>query len=135
MFRRLKLQWRDLKCARPGVRFRRRYRLRLQRGRSYFAKPLNIMIGLCLLVTGVVLLVAPGPGFLVALAGAGVMAEESYGVAWLLDCMEIKLRRGFWRLRKMARGRNASAGDTFSNAAQSGVLARRRLKSPVHLPH
>jgi putative transmembrane protein PGPGW len=124
-----------LKCARPGVRFRRRYRLRLQRGRSYFAKPLNIMIGLCLLVTGVVLLVAPGPGFLVALVGAGMMAEESYGVAWLLDCIEIKLRRSLLRLRKMPGAKNATAGDTFSNAARSGVMGRGHLKSPVHLPH
>ena len=132
MLRSVKLQWRDLKCAKPGTRFRQRYRARQRRGRSYFAKPLYMMAGFSVFVVGVVLLVAPGPGFLVGFVGAAMMAEESYGVARLLDWLEIKVRRSLVRGRRTM-GRRSAADDNGS------VFSKERepsppFKSSIHLP-
>jgi uncharacterized protein (TIGR02611 family) len=93
MFRRLKLQWRDLKCGRPGTRFKQRWRAREQRRRSYCAKSLNMMLGLLVLLIGLVLLPAPGPGCIVVFIGATLIAEESFWAANLLDRLELKARR------------------------------------------
>jgi uncharacterized protein (TIGR02611 family) len=93
MFRRLKLQWRDLASGRPGTRFKQRWRAREQRRRSLFAKPLYMTAGVFVLLIGVVLLPAPGPGALVLLIGAAMIAEESFWAASLLDRLELKGRR------------------------------------------
>jgi uncharacterized protein (TIGR02611 family) len=93
MLRRLKLQWWDLKCGRPGTRFKQRWRTHEQGRRSYFAKPLYITAGLFVFLVGLVMLPAPGPGCVVVFVGAAMMAEESFWVATLLDRIELKGRR------------------------------------------
>jgi uncharacterized protein (TIGR02611 family) len=93
MLRRLKLQWRDLKCGRPGTRFKQRWRTHEQGRRSYFAKPLYITAGLFIFLVGLVMLPAPGPGCIVVFIGAAMMAEESFWVARLLDRIELRGRR------------------------------------------
>jgi hypothetical protein len=42
---------------------------------------------------GIFLLAAPGPGFLLLLVGASMMAEESALAARALDMMELRIRR------------------------------------------
>jgi uncharacterized protein (TIGR02611 family) len=93
MLRWLKLQWRDVKCGRPGTRFKQRWRAREQRRRSYFAKPLYMTAGLFVFLVGLVMLPAPGPGCIVVFIGAAMMAEESFRVASVLDRIELKGRR------------------------------------------
>lgn len=93
MVRFLKLQWRDLKCGRPGTRFKQRWRSREQRRRSYFARPLYVTAGIFVFLLGLVLLPAPGPGCVVVFIGAAMVAEESFWVATQLDRIELKGRR------------------------------------------
>lgn len=108
MIRWLNLQWSDLRAGRPGRRFRQRYCMRQRRGRSTFAKPLALTGGLFLLLLGLALLPAPGPGFIVVLVGAALLAEESYWAAKVLDVIEAKawrivgVTRRMWRHASLA---------------------------------
>jgi hypothetical protein len=56
--------------------------------------------GVAVLVAGAAMLVAPGPGILVFVLGAALVAEESLWVARLLDRAELGIRRVISRLRK-----------------------------------
>jgi uncharacterized membrane protein HdeD (DUF308 family) len=56
--------------------------------------------GILLCLAGLVMLVAPGPGILILLIGAGLMAQQSVAVARLLDRAELRLRRWWQRLRR-----------------------------------
>ena len=100
MLRFLKLQWRDLKCGRPGTRFKQRWRTREQRRRSYFAKPLYMTAGLFVFLIGLVMLPAPGPGCPIVFIGAAMIAEESFWMATVLDRIELKGRRLLARVAK-----------------------------------
>jgi len=46
------------------------------------------------------MLVAPGPGILVLIAGGALVAEESLPVARFLDWAEVGIRRAISALRK-----------------------------------
>ncbi|HUP95255.1 MAG TPA: PGPGW domain-containing protein [Burkholderiales bacterium] len=92
-FGRLKRQWRDLAAARPGNRFQQRYARRQQARRSRFSGPLTITAGVLIALCGLVLLPAPGPGMIVVLIGASLIAEESRAAARALDWSEVHARR------------------------------------------
>ena len=92
MFKNLKIQWRHLKQAPPGTRFRHRYKIQQKAGRSAIAKPFYLGGGIVVFVIGIVLLPAPGPGFIFVLIGAALMAEESYYAASALDWLELRVR-------------------------------------------
>jgi uncharacterized protein (TIGR02611 family) len=94
IFGRVRRHWRDLAAARPGNRFQQRYARRQQARRSRFAAPLTIMAGVLILLFGLVMLPAPGPGILVVLIGASLIAEESRFAARALDWTEVRGRRG-----------------------------------------
>ena len=94
---RIKYGWREFKTARAGHRFQDRYRRRRKYGHSLLSKALSLTAGLILFVLGLILLPAPGPGFLVVFIGAGMIAEESYVSARALDWIEVRLRRVFGR--------------------------------------
>ncbi|HXT86818.1 MAG TPA: PGPGW domain-containing protein [Verrucomicrobiae bacterium] len=64
---------------------------------------LRIVIGFTLLAIGVVLLVGPGPGWLVILLGLGLLAAEFVWARRLLDSMKEKAVR----LRKFVLSRGA----------------------------
>ena len=98
MFAKLKRQWTDLKKDKPGHRFQRRYEARKGR-RSGVWKPLYLIVGLLLLFAGLVLMPAPGPGFIVVFIGAAMLAEESLWAARALDWTEVKLRALWSRVR------------------------------------
>lgn len=91
MFARLRKQWRDLRKSRPGRRFQDRYYGRKEHRRG-FTKPLYLAVGILLLVVGIVMLPAPGPGFLIMLIAAAMLAEESLAVARTCDGIELKAR-------------------------------------------
>ena len=90
---RIKDGWRDFKTSRSGHRFQDCYRRRRKYGHSLLSKALSLTAGLILFVLGLILLPAPGPGFLVVFIGAGMIAEESYASACALDWIEVRLRR------------------------------------------
>ena len=100
MFTRLRKQWRYMKHARPGRRFQARYELRRRQHANPLWKPLYLILGTVLFLTGVVLLVAPGPGFLLLFFGAAMIAEESLWFARAFDALEVKVRRLAARTRR-----------------------------------
>jgi uncharacterized protein (TIGR02611 family) len=99
MFRTLKAQWRDVTKVKPGHRFQNRYYARKGRRCTRWIKPFYLTLGAALLVIGIILMPAPGPGMLVAFIGAGMLADESLFAARALDAAELKIRavvnRGF----------------------------------------
>ena len=97
---RIKAHWQEFKEGKPGHRFQERYHRRQQQGHSLAAKFLYIGLGLVLFIVGLVMLPAPGPGFLVVVPGAALIAEESYVAARTFDAAEVMARRiGGWAAR------------------------------------
>lgn len=77
----------------PGERFTRRHaRLRASRSAASPIRLLRLAAGVLLCVIGVVLMPLPGPGALIAIGGAALMAGESRRVARGLDRSELWLR-------------------------------------------
>jgi UPF0716 family protein affecting phage T7 exclusion len=87
------------RTAQPGERFQGLLRRREKWStRSMLPTALGLL-GLLLIAAGVFFMVAPGPGFLIALLGLGVLATASRPVAALLDRTEVRLRRLWGRIR------------------------------------
>jgi uncharacterized protein (TIGR02611 family) len=93
MLERLTKQWRYMMRARPGHRFQARHEHRRRQHASPLWKPLYLTLGTALFLLGLVLLVFPGPGFLVIFIGGAMIAEESLWVARSFDALEVKLRK------------------------------------------
>ncbi len=91
MFKQARRRWRLLENAKPGDRFERTYRSQ-QEGRSPLRKVVSIVIAFAIVVAGIILLPAPGPGMLVVALGLGLLAREFLIVARVLDWLEPKLR-------------------------------------------
>ena len=103
---RIRQHSREFEISRPGRRFIERYERRQRSGRNT-RKVLKIAIGCLLLLLGILLLGMPGPGLLVLLLGAGLVAEQSYVAARALDKAEVRTRRlgasalRLWRRRPL----------------------------------
>jgi hypothetical protein len=82
----------------PGRRFRDRY-AHAQRRRSRLGALLVVMGAIGLIIVGSVMLFTPGPGALLVLLGAALVAGESYRAARALDRIELALRAALRRLR------------------------------------
>ena len=91
MFSRLKM-WRDLKHGQPGSRFQEYYLHRQTLRRSILAKCVTLVAGVVVFLVGLVLMPLPGPGTLVALLGASLLAKEFQGAAKGLDWLEVRIR-------------------------------------------
>jgi uncharacterized protein (TIGR02611 family) len=89
----LRQEWKKIKEGKPGNRFRDRYCEAHREGRSGARKPLLMAAGVALLIVGIVLLPAPGPGMLVIAVGGVLVAEESYAAASILDWVDLRLCR------------------------------------------
>ena len=83
--------WQELRRGKPGRRFQSRYE-RNQETRCGALRKWSL-IALGLVLAGLVFLPLPGPGMLIILAGAMLMAERSRAAARTLDWMELKVRR------------------------------------------
>lgn len=88
----LKQQWVVLARSAPGKRFQDRYERRSERRGNTFVRVLYLAIGIALFALGLVLLIAPGPGFLLIFVGGALIAEESLLFAKGLDRAELRLR-------------------------------------------
>jgi hypothetical protein len=93
MFEHLKQQWWELANGRPGKRFQEYYLRRHSTDRGRLRKLLVMAAGTVIFAVGIFLLAAPGPGFLLLLVGASLMAEESAFAARTFDMMELRIRR------------------------------------------
>lgn len=118
MRRTFRQQWLDLTDAKPGTRFQHRYQQRRKKRGSPMAKVLYLVLGLALFLFGLVLLPAPGPGFLVLFPAAAMIAQESLMAAKALDWAEIKVRALLaWAKRAWRRASAALKAVTVTTAA------------------
>ena len=93
MLRHLKQSWQRFRSGLPGRRFQQQFRLR-QRFRSGAArKVFFISAGILLAAVGVFLLFVPGPGIIILLVGAVLVAQQSSLAARAFDRIEIRLRK------------------------------------------
>ena len=92
MWRKLKRLARRFLSAPSGTRFQARY-VRLQQRPRLARTVLAGGLGLLLLALGLILLVLPGPGLLVAAIGLALIAGESLTLARVLDRIDLSLTR------------------------------------------
>ncbi|HEX5057323.1 MAG TPA: PGPGW domain-containing protein [Gammaproteobacteria bacterium] len=120
MFKELSEHWDDFKHYPPGERFERYYRSRHHTQRSLGKKALLISAGILIMATGVIFLAIPGPGLLVMLVGAALIARESLYVSRLFDRFEPRL----WQLTKWceAKWRNLSPGGKILLILATAIL-------------
>ena len=85
MLEKLKQSWRDLKESPPGSASSTASVGCYWSPRSSLNKALSIVGGIVLMVTGLFLVPAPGPFEIIAFIGAGLIAQESFIVARVLD--------------------------------------------------
>jgi hypothetical protein len=88
----LRKHWRDLASGRAGHRFQNHYR-REHRGTGGFHRVCKLLAGIVLVVAGFVLLFIPGPGSVLIVIGAALLAQESEAIARLLDAFELRVRK------------------------------------------
>jgi hypothetical protein len=88
----LKHNWRELADGTPGKRFQNRYEKKQREGQRR-GRTLKLVAAALLIAAGVVLLVIPGPGSVLIVLGAALLAEESASVARALDWTEMRIRR------------------------------------------
>ena len=108
MFGNLKKRWRALKKSHPGRRFQDRHEQR--KNRSGLWKAFYLVAGTALCLIGIVLMPAPGPGFLVVFVGGALLAEESLLAARALDWLELKGRALLARVKHGLRPRSPRHG-------------------------
>ena len=113
-----KREWRLLSRDQPGYRFVNQFR-RTQRDRSIAPRVARVALGVVLVAIGVVMLFAPGPGWLFVFLGLGMFASESCALARFLDRTEVVMRALAQRLRQWWR----RASVPIKAAAVVGVLA------------
>lgn len=105
MFRNLKARWRRFVAVPRGHRFQAHHR-RAHRGASpRWVRVAAIAAAIVMVTLGLAMLVLPGPGLLLMLAGAVLLAEESALVARLMDRLDrVAARVGArWRARRTRR--------------------------------
>ena len=95
MLDRLKEDWRHLKHGEPGQRFKDRYYLsqRSNRDRITFWRIFNIGAGSGIALGGLLMVIAPGPGWFAIFLGLGMLSGELLLVARFLDRIEVRLRK------------------------------------------
>src|SRR5215212_2512882 len=97
---RVKAHWHELALAKQGNRFQQRYARRQRERRSAVSKWLTVGAGVGVSLLGIVMLPAPGPGMIVVVIGASLIAQESRTAARALDWTEVRVRRtSDWALR------------------------------------
>jgi uncharacterized protein (TIGR02611 family) len=95
MFERLRKNWHELERSAPGKRFQERYarRRHASGGRRDIHTWLNIGLGSVIMLAGLLMIPAPGPGWLVTFLGFGLLGSEFAPIARALDWIELRLRR------------------------------------------
>ena len=90
--RRFARDWSALWQARPGRRFQELYRRRHDRRASELRRLALAAAGVLLVLLGALLVLTPGPGGLVLVAGALLLAMQSRRAARLFDRSEVRMR-------------------------------------------
>lgn len=92
MFDALKKRWASLKQGEPGRRFKDTYDEHHGRNTNPAQKVLILAAGIVVFAAGIFFMPAPGPGILIVIFGAGLIAQESRPAARLLDAAELRIR-------------------------------------------
>ena len=98
----LKRDWEGLQKGSPGSRFQEQFKRRRESGQGAWKRWLYIGGGIAFLVAGLFFLPAPGPGSLILVAGAALLAQGSLTAARATDWLELRIRslwewlRGVW---------------------------------------
>ncbi|PPE72126.1 hypothetical protein C3942_19700 [Solimonas fluminis] len=95
---RLKSSWREFRRGKPGRRFQDWHEHRHGRGGAFLGA-CRLVLGLVLMLAGVVLMPAPGPGMAVVGLAAVLVARESRTAARVFDAIELRLRALLRRIR------------------------------------
>jgi|SRR5579883_2462930 len=101
MFDRLRTHSHAFLASRSGTRFRRQHRRR--QARPHVVHTILAWCGgVLLILAGIAMLVLPGPGLLVMVIGAGLIAGESLFVARFLDRFDFYASACYkrWRQRR-----------------------------------
>jgi uncharacterized protein (TIGR02611 family) len=105
MIERVKKFWEQFRAAPPGQRFQTLYRHQQDR-RSNARLPahfINVTCGIVLVIAGVVLIPAPGPGWAIVAVGFALLSREFLAVARAADAIDLKLRHWARRCKALAR--------------------------------
>ena len=106
----LKQRWRRFAAAPPGQRFQAHFQRRQQtRPRELHRKILAVGGGILVMGAGLFFMLAPGPGILIFLVGALLVAEESLAAARLMDGADGRAQRLAARVLARWRGRAGRA--------------------------
>lgn len=103
----LRDQWKRFAALPTGRRFQSRNRLRRETPSDLWRKVFLLSLGIVLLVLGTAMLVLPGPGLLVMIIGAALIAEESVVAARILDRGDIWIARRIMRWRQYRAARKS----------------------------
>lgn len=90
--------WTELRASPAGRRFRNWYRRRRGVAPGSWKHALAVPVGLCLVAAGIVLMLIPGPGVLVAALGLTVLASTSAKAARTFDWCELQIRAATLRM-------------------------------------
>lgn len=99
MFANWKRHGQDFLAARSGTRFQSRYRQRLLE-RSTWRVLLSMALATVLMPIGIAMLVLPGPGLLMLIVAAALVAGESLYAARALDRVDLAVTRRWARWRR-----------------------------------
>jgi uncharacterized protein (TIGR02611 family) len=105
------MEWQSLKKGSPGKRFQDRYarRKKNRQDRSAVLRIAKMVLGIAIILVGLVLVPAPGPGWVVVFLGLALISNEIHWVAVVLDWAEVKLRAAFGWVRSRFRPRKGRA--------------------------
>ncbi|PLS77775.1 MAG: hypothetical protein CYG59_22040, partial [Chloroflexi bacterium] len=94
MVERTKQSWHAFKASDPGRRFQDRDNRRqdAEHGHWTTGAVFNVMLGVAIAVAGLLLVPAPGPGWIITFLGLGLLGSEFAPLARALDWTEVKLR-------------------------------------------
>jgi hypothetical protein len=101
MLKTLKQHWHIFKKAPTGQRFERYYESRHNTPRGLVKKILLISMGAVVVLVGIFFLAVPGPGLVVLLIGAILIARESLFVSRLFDRIEPRVSALAIRCRRI----------------------------------
>jgi hypothetical protein len=122
MLQQIRTTWKLFKTSKPGERFVRLYHSREARP-SWWQRSTFLLLGVLLMIVGVVLMAAPGPGTVAFVLGAAIAAQESLRVARAMDWAEVRLWRAARSARAWWRRRSTSTKAAMAIAAVVTALS------------
>ena len=132
-----KQRWRELREGRPGKRFQERYEriCKERQGGSGGRRVVQLGVGLLLLITGIVLLLIPGPGVPLVLVGGALVAERSRPMARAMDRCEVIFRKMLRQVKRWsATARNAVLVTAVCLVDDVGTTVGAACATPKMLP-